>query len=108
VQSGQAKGVATTGKHRSRSAPGLPTMEEGGLPLAMEAWLGLFAASRTPAPILNRLQSEIRAAGPDLKRRLEAIGSEALDLTPEQSKEFISAEYQLWTKVIRDAGIRLD
>jgi tripartite-type tricarboxylate transporter receptor subunit TctC len=108
LKAGQLKGIASAGARRTRYAPDLPTMQELGLPLKMEAWLGLFAPAATPADMLARLRVELRAAAPELKRRLEASGTESVDLAPDETLAFVRSEHQLWTNLIRDAGIRLD
>ena len=109
VQSGQARGIAVLSSKRSPLAPEVPTMSEAGVPgLDVDSWLGIFAPAKTPPEAIARLRREIRAALPDLKERFEKSGGEVWDMPDDRLDAFIAAEYQNWTKLIREAGIKLD
>ena len=54
------------------------------------------------------MRREIRAALPDLKERFEKSGGEAWDLPDDKLDGFVASEYETWTKLIREAGIKLD
>ena len=109
VQSGQAKGIAVLSSRRSPLAPDVPTMSEAGVPgLDVDSWLGIFAPAKTPPDVVARLRREIRAALPDLRERFEKSGGDAWDLPDDRLDAFIASEYQNWTKLIREAGIRLE
>jgi tripartite-type tricarboxylate transporter receptor subunit TctC len=109
VQSGQARGIAVLSSKRSPLAPDVPTMSEAGVPgLDVDSWLGIFAPAKTPPVVIARLRKEIRAGLPDLKERFEKSGGEVWDLPDDRLDGFVASEYQSWTKLIRDAGIKLD
>src|SRR5438876_8475639 len=109
VQSGQAKGIAVLSSKRSPLAPDVPTMSEAGVPgLDVDSWLGIFAPAKTPPEIIAKLRTDIRAVLPDLKERFEKSGGEVFDLPNEKLDGFVKSEYQTWTKLIREAGIKLD
>src|SRR5881392_2944619 len=109
VQSGQARGIAVLSSKRSLLAPDVPTMSEAGVPgLDVDSWLGIFAPAKTPPEAIAKLRREIRAALPELKDRFEKSGGEAWDLPDDKLQGFVASEYQNWTKLIRDAGIKLD
>jgi tripartite-type tricarboxylate transporter receptor subunit TctC len=109
VQSGQASGIAVLSSKRSPLAPDVPTMSEAGVPgLDVDSWLGIFAPAKTPPEIIAKLRSDIRAALPDLKERFEKSGGEVWDLPNEKLGAFVASEYENWTKLIREAGIKLD
>jgi tripartite-type tricarboxylate transporter receptor subunit TctC len=109
VQSGQARGIAVLSSKRSPLAPDVPTMSEAGVSgLDVDSWLGIFAPARTPPEIIARLRREIRAGLPDLKERFEKSGGEVWDLPDDKLDSFVASEHQSWTKLIREAGIRLD
>jgi tripartite-type tricarboxylate transporter receptor subunit TctC len=108
-QSGQARGIAVLSSKRSPLAPDVPTMSEGGVPgLDVDSWLGVFAPAKTPPEIIAKLRSQIRASLPDLKERFEKSGGEVFDLPDDRLNAFVGSEYENWTKLIRDAGIKLD
>ena len=45
---------------------------------------------------------------PELKARFEKSGGEAWDLPDDKLDAFVASEYDNWTKLIREAGIKLD
>ena len=109
VQSGQARGIAVLSSKRSLLAPDVPTMAEAGLPgLAVDSWLGIFAPAKTPPEIVARLRGDIRAVLPDLKERFEKGGGEVFDLPNDKLEAFVASEYENWTTLIREIGIKLD
>jgi tripartite-type tricarboxylate transporter receptor subunit TctC len=109
VQSGQARGIAVLSSKRSPLAPDVPTMSEAGVSgLDVDSWLGIFAPARTPREVLARLRRDIRASLPELKERFEKSGGEVWDLPDDKLDGFVASEYETWTKLIREAGIKLD
>jgi tripartite-type tricarboxylate transporter receptor subunit TctC len=109
VQAGQATGIAVLSSKRSTMAPDVPTMSEAGVPgLDVDSWLGIFAPAKTPPEVIAKLRREIRAVLPDLKERFEKSGGEAWDMPDDKLQPFIASEHASWTKLIREAGIKLD
>ena len=109
VQSGQARGIAVLSSKRSPLAPDVPTMSEAGVPgLDVDSWLGIFAPAKTPPEVIARLRRDIRASLPELKERFEKSGGEVWDLPDDKLDGFVASEYESWTKLIREAGIKLD
>jgi tripartite-type tricarboxylate transporter receptor subunit TctC len=109
VQAGQARGIAVLSSKRSPLAPDVPTMSEAGVPgLDVDSWLGIFVPAKTSPEIIAKLRTEIRAALPDLKERFEKSGGEAWDLPDGKLDGFVASEYEAWTKLIRETGIKLD
>jgi tripartite-type tricarboxylate transporter receptor subunit TctC len=109
VQSGQVRGIAVLSSKRSSLAPDVPTMSEAGVSgLDVDSWLGIFAPAKTPPEAVARLRREIRSSLPDLKERFEKSGGEIWDLPDDKLDGFVNSEYDSWTKLIREAGIKLD
>jgi tripartite-type tricarboxylate transporter receptor subunit TctC len=109
VQAGQVKGIAVLSSKRSPLAPDVPTMSEEGVPgLDVDSWLGIFVPAKTPPEAIAKLRREIRAALPELKERFEKSGGEAWDMPDDRLDGFIASEHATWTKLIREAGIKLD
>lgn len=110
VKAGRLKALGVSGLKRSSGAPDIPTIAEQGLPgFEVNSWYGVFVPSKTPKPVVARLNKElVRAlALPDVKERLSRDGVEPGGSTPEQLNAVVQAEKKLWTKVIRDAGIKV-
>jgi tripartite-type tricarboxylate transporter receptor subunit TctC len=109
IQSGQVRGMAVLSSRRSPLAPDVPTMSEAGVAgLDVDSWLGIFMPAKTPPEVVARLRSEIRAALPDLKERFEKSGGEVWDMPGDRLDAFVASEFDNWTRLIRDAGIKLD
>jgi tripartite-type tricarboxylate transporter receptor subunit TctC len=109
VQSGQARGIAVLSSRRSPLIPDVPTLAEAGVPgLDVDSWLGIFVPAKTPPEVITRLRGDIRAALPDLKERFEKSGGEVWHMPDERLNAFVASEYDSWTKLIREAGIKLD
>ena len=109
VQSGQARGIAVLSSKRSALAPEVPTMSEAGVPgLDVDSWLGIFAPAKTPPDVLVKLRGNIRASLPELRERFEKSGGEAWDVGDDKVEAFVASEHETWTKLIREAGIKLD
>lgn len=110
VKAGRLKALGVSGLKRSSGAPDIPTIAEQGLPgFEVNSWYGVFVPSKTPKPVVARLNKElVRAlALPDVKERLSRDGVEPGGSTPEQLNAVVQAEKKLWTKVIKDAGIKV-
>ena len=108
MQSGQARGIAVLSSKRSPLAPNVPTMSEAGVSgLDVDSWLGIFVPAKTPPAVIAKLRGDIRAVLPELKERFEKTGGEVWDM-PDGLEAFVASEHANWTKLIRDAGIKLD
>ena len=109
ITANKVRGVAVLAPQRYRTMPDLPTIGEAGLPgLGIESWIGLFAPARTPPEVLDRLRQATSIAAEELKPQFEKSGGGLMQMPIAQSDKFIKSEFDLWTRVIRDAGIRLD
>lgn len=111
IRKGQLRGIGVTGAKRSVVFPELPTLAETGLPgFNAVGWFGLFAAAKTPPPIITRLNTEISALlqEPQTRDRLLAQGAEPLPGSPADLRAHLAREIEVWSKVIREAGIKAE
>ena len=110
-RAGKVRGLAVTSRKRSTALPDIPTMEEAGVPgYDLEGWFGFLAPAGTPRPIIDRLHGEIVKIlrAPATAERLAVDGSVAVASTPEEFAKFINAEHAKWSKVVREANIRVE
>jgi tripartite-type tricarboxylate transporter receptor subunit TctC len=110
AKAGKVRMIAIGGKKRTDAAPGIPTMAEVGYPgIEMDMWHGMVAPAGTPAPIVKRLNEEfIRAArSPDIARVVALQATDLMLMPPHDFSTMIAADAQRMSKVIRDAGIKL-
>jgi tripartite-type tricarboxylate transporter receptor subunit TctC len=107
----RVRAIATTGPKRTSAYPDLPTVSESGLPgFEVDLWLGIFAPNATPAPIVARLNAELKKAleNPDTKAALAKVGVEPRGTNPEEGSEFVRREFDQWHKVIAEAKIKAE
>jgi len=107
VRAGRLKALAVTTPKRWIEMPDVPTMAEAGVP-GYEAtlWLSISGPAGMPAPIVQRLVSEIGKAlsDPDLQSRFREAGVEADAMHGDELLRYMRAEDQKWGKVVRDTG----
>jgi tripartite-type tricarboxylate transporter receptor subunit TctC len=112
VRSGAVRALAVTGQTRWKDIPEVPTVAEAGGLADFEviSWSGLAAPAKTPKPIVDRLNAEMRnaIAVPDVRSKLENAGGEVRATTPAEMRALVERQVKLWTKVARDANIQLD
>ncbi len=111
IRSGRLRALAVTSGKRSRAAPELPTMIEAGVPgYDVTGWYGLVAPPKTPQPIIARLNREIAKLlhTQEVRERLAADGSEVVGSSPEQFRAHVKSEVAKWSKLAKQAGIRIE
>ncbi|MES2185275.1 MAG: tripartite tricarboxylate transporter substrate binding protein [Pseudomonadota bacterium] len=111
VKAGKLRAIAVTSAKPSQAAPGIPTIAESGLPgYEISSWFGLFAAARTPQPIIDRIYKETQAVlkQPEVKQQLEASGAEGVGSDPKAFNTFVRAEYKKYGEVVKATGAKLD
>ena len=109
VQVGKLKGLAVAGKTRHPGLPAVPTAAEAGLKgFELEAWVGIFAPAGTPADVVAKLSSQIKAALelPETKTRADGAGIELRYLAPAALDALVKKETDFWAKTIKSAGIK--
>lgn len=108
VRGGRLKAIAVSGATRWQGLPGVPTVQEAGVPgFDVSSWAGLATTAGTPRAIVERLNAEMLKAlqVPEVRARLEGFGGEVRGSTPEEMRLRIANEVRRWSKVIDGAGI---
>ncbi len=108
IQANGAKALAVAGPNRLDALPDTPTTKEAGLPdYVVSGWFALMVPKGTPAPIVARLNDEVKAAlaDPDVRARFQQQGATTDYLPPDQSKQFIAGEIVKYRDIITKAGI---
>jgi tripartite-type tricarboxylate transporter receptor subunit TctC len=111
VRNGKLRALGVGGKNRIAALPDVPTFAEAGLPGAEATnWWGIVAPSGTPGAVLERLQKDIAAVvdSPEMQKRFQLEGAEALRMTPRDFGAHIAAETAKWTQVVKQAGIKAE
>ena len=111
VQAGKIKAYAIIGRKRFAGLPDLPTMGELGYKkLDIDFWHMLLAPAGTPRPIIDKLNTALRAALADAKVQ-KTFADGGMDEfapgeeTPEAASALLKREIALWGDVIRTNNI---
>jgi tripartite-type tricarboxylate transporter receptor subunit TctC len=111
IKEGTLRALAVTSAKRSPAFPDVPTMAESGIrDQESELIIGVVVPAATPKPIVDLLQRQIAriVALPDVKERLDALGFAPVASTPEAYGAQIKSDIETWSKVVRDANIKVE
>lgn len=111
INSGRLKPLVVTSAQRSRFFPDVPTGAEVGLPgLVVNSWLGIAAPAHTPDTIVSKLHADISTVikKKEFESQMVANGYELNLLSGEQMWKRLAEAIQMWTKLVKDAGIKAD
>ena len=111
LQAGRLKPLAVSTRERAAALPQVPTVAESGFKnYEVVGWFGIMAPAATPKPVIDLLSSEIAKAmaTPAMRERAAQDGATPVGSTPEEFDRAVRADIVKWTKIIHDAGIKLD
>ncbi|HVL55771.1 MAG TPA: tripartite tricarboxylate transporter substrate binding protein [Burkholderiaceae bacterium] len=111
VPTKQLKLLATTGRKRFQGLPDLPTIAESGYPdFEAIAWIGLLAPAGTPQAAISRYHEEVTKIlqMPEIRQKLVEIQFDVIGSTPEQFRDHIRKEIDLWGAVIKQTGATVE
>ena len=111
-QAGQVRTLAVGSRKRVAEFPQLPTVAESGLPdFEAASWFGLVAPSGTPPEIVRKINADVQGILTDAsfkEKFLVPNRYEPIIGSPEQFDAFMKADAEKWTKVIKDANVKVD
>jgi tripartite-type tricarboxylate transporter receptor subunit TctC len=111
IRAGRLRALGVTGLNRSSLAPELPTIAESGYPgFNVTAWHSFVGPAGLPPAIVARLHDETNKVlqVPELVKLLSNVGYEPTGGGPKQLAEIIRGESAMWSKVVREAGIKAE
>lgn len=111
VKQKRLKALAVCSLKPSALFPGVPTMNETGLPgYESVSPQGVVAPAKTPAAVVARLNQELVKAlnRADTRQRLGDLGIEVVANTPEEFAASMKNDIARTAKLIKDAGIRAE
>ncbi len=109
LKDGKVLALAVGSTRRSTALPDLPTTLEAGVPNSdYNFWVGMFAPSKTPRDILDRLYRETFKAlhSPDVREKMARLGAEPMDYNPEQFNVYLRDEIAANAALVKAAGIK--
>jgi tripartite-type tricarboxylate transporter receptor subunit TctC len=108
IRSGKLRALGITGEKRLPLLPDVPTIAETLPGYESDIWIGMIAPAKTPAPVIAKLNAELRRALalPEVKDKLAEQGIFTETSTPEAFTATMAADQKRWAEVIKNANIR--
>jgi tripartite-type tricarboxylate transporter receptor subunit TctC len=108
-RAGRVKTIAVTGAKRTPLAPEIPTINEAGVPgYEVVGWYGMAAPAKTPAAVIERLNSTINRALPELRERYAALGMDLAGGSAGKFDALLRSERDKWAKVVKLSGAKVE
>jgi tripartite-type tricarboxylate transporter receptor subunit TctC len=111
IKAGTIRALAVTDTKRSPMLPDVQTIGEAGYPgHELGFWMGVYTGAGTPKAVVDVLQAQVAriVALPDVKERIATMGFTPATSTSEQLTVHMKAETDKWSKIIRDANIKIE
>jgi len=111
IKSGRLRGLAVTTPKRIPAAPHLPTVAEAGVPgYEVVLWHGLVGPKGLPSAVVERINQAANDAlkSKDVADLLATDGVAPAGGAPETFRALIKADIERWSKVVKQANIKID
>ncbi len=111
ISAGKLRALAITGERRFAGMPDVPTFAEAGF-RGVDASLILILAApaRTPKPIIDKLYDTLQktVTTPEVRNRLLEVALVVIGADPQQSAKLLHDERELWARVVKASGARVE
>ena len=110
VQAGKLRALGVAGSEKAFFAPELPLLRDVVPGFDVKPWHGLMAPAGTPPAIVNKLSEEVQAflRTPAAQAKLQDRGIVKVGSSASDFQAFMASEFELYKKVIQDAGIKAE
>ena len=110
VKSGKLRALMVTGGKPLDQLPGAVPFDSLFPGLGIPGWHGIFTASGTPKPVLDKLAADIRQVlqTPALGNRFRELGVEPSGVSGDAFNEIVRRDFDRWGEIIRKNGLRAD
>jgi tripartite-type tricarboxylate transporter receptor subunit TctC len=109
IKSGRVRALAVTSAKRSAATPEIPTIAESGVPgFEVIGWYGIASTAKTPRPVIDKLNTVINKALPELKERYANIGTEIAGGSVASFEAYIKTEHDKWARVVKISGAKAE
>jgi tripartite-type tricarboxylate transporter receptor subunit TctC len=110
IRAGKLRALCTTGAQKFVLLPELPTCDSTVHGLVVVNWWGVLFPAGVSKAIVDKFHADMVKViqDPVVKQKFADLGVEAVSSTPAQFGAFIRAEMDKYTKLIKDANIRVN
>ena len=109
IAANKLRALAVGGPRRSEFAPNLPTMAELGFPqVVVTVYGGIAVPAGTPAPIVARLNAELRTflEQPETKDIWAKQAARPFFMTAEAFTAYLKEDIARWSKVVKAGNLK--
>lgn len=111
IEGGKLRGIVVASPQRSPLMPSLPSATEAGFPgFQIDFWWGLMGPAGMPADVVKRINGELNAIlkEQDTRDQLTRLVTRPTPGTPEESSRQLATDIARWSKVVKDANIKVE
>jgi tripartite-type tricarboxylate transporter receptor subunit TctC len=111
IKAGRVRALAVASPKRSVYFPEVPTTKESGFPnVELQNYYALLLPARTPREIVSKLHDAVvkTVNTPGVREKLISFGADPLTMTPDEFTRFLRADIEMWGKVVKAAGVKVD
>jgi len=109
IKGGKLRALAVTTAKRSPLLPEVPTMAEAGVKGGESAlWVAMWGPAGMSPELVNKINADTRKAlaDPGVKSKLQALGNDTMDMSPQEFSKLVRSEMEDYAKVLKAAGIK--
>lgn len=108
IRSGRVRALATSGAHRMKALPDVPSAIEAGMKQPIEAWWSVHAPAKTPEPILAKLEGWFNqiVKDPATEKFLNDTGSDTLPGDRKLVRQLLERDLKNWGEWVKLAKIK--
>lgn len=110
VEAGKLRPLAVLNKDGTHLLPELKTAASMGVDVESTVWWGLVAPAGTPDDVVATLHTALQATlnDPEVDEAMKKRGARVLPGSAEEFKTFMEKESESLTRIIKEAGIKVD
>jgi tripartite-type tricarboxylate transporter receptor subunit TctC len=111
IKGGKLRALAVTTLKRATALPEVPTVDESGLKgFDASTSTGILLPVATPRDIVTKVHASLIKVLrlPATRESFARIGADTLESSPEEFTRFLREEIAKWSKVVHDAGVKLE
>ncbi|WP_395060746.1 Bug family tripartite tricarboxylate transporter substrate binding protein [Polaromonas sp.] len=109
IKADKVRALAVTPANGSKILPNIPAVAQTLPGFDLTSWNGIFGPAGLPKPIVDRISTEVIAilAEKEVQDRLAVVGFEVMpSASPEVFEKYVADQLTLWTRLIKQAGIK--
>jgi tripartite-type tricarboxylate transporter receptor subunit TctC len=111
IKAGRVRALAVASPKRSAYFPEVPTTKEGGFPnVELQNYYCLLLPAKTPPEIVAKLHDAVvkTVNTPAVREKLVGFGADPLTMAPDEFSRFLRADIEMWGRVVKAAGVKVE